>query len=55
MNYKLLIKFLGLVLLIEAGLLVFPLIAALVFKPADRIRQHAGMRVHQARRLKAMR
>ena len=32
MNYKLLIKFLGLVLLIEAGLLLFPLIAALVFR-----------------------
>ena len=32
MNYKLLGKFLGLVLLIEAGLLIFPLIVALIYR-----------------------
>lgn len=32
MNYKLLGKFLGLVLLIEAGLLIFPLLVALIYR-----------------------
>ena len=32
MNYKMLCKFLGLVLLIEAGLLVFPMVVALIYK-----------------------